>query len=141
MITSSKTTHSGYLLPRLARKSSTWLSASIKLWLIVCSPLDNRSNYSNFSAVTINSPCCRGHLISSGWHYLRCDNQRGGQNFCDNRGKVVCTLLSGLKQISRPNKAETSFVSDEHASIVIQPLEKTERHRCTKRFQGISKGV
>jgi hypothetical protein len=32
--------------------------------------------------------------------------------------------LAGLKQISRPNKAQSSFVSDEYVSIMIQPLKK-----------------
>ncbi len=40
--------------------------------------------------------------------------------------------LAGLRQISSPNKAQSSFVSKEYVAIVVQPLHKTERHRCTK---------
>jgi CRISPR-associated endonuclease/helicase Cas3 len=42
--------------------------------------------------------------------------------------------LAGLRQISSPNKAQSSFVSEEYVPIVFQPLDKTERHRCTKRL-------
>jgi len=42
--------------------------------------------------------------------------------------------LTGLKQISSPNKAQTRFVSHEYVTIVVQPLDKTKRHRCPKRL-------
>ena len=42
--------------------------------------------------------------------------------------------IAGLRQISSPNKAQSSFVSEEYVPIVFQPLDKTERHRCTKRL-------
>jgi hypothetical protein len=42
--------------------------------------------------------------------------------------------LTGLKQISSPNKAQSGFVSYKYVPIVVQPLDKTERHRCAKRF-------
>lgn len=47
---------------------------------------------------------------------------------------VISLQLSGLKQISSPNIAQTSFVSEEYVPIVVQPLDKTKRHRCTKCF-------
>jgi hypothetical protein len=43
-------------------------------------------------------------------------------------------LLAGLRQISSPNKAALGFVSNEYVPIVVQPLHKTERHRCPKRL-------
>ena len=43
-------------------------------------------------------------------------------------------VLSGLKQKSTPNKAQSSFISDEYVSILVQPLDKTERHCCPKRL-------
>ena len=42
--------------------------------------------------------------------------------------------LTGLRQISSPNKAQSGFVSNEYVPIVVQPLHKTERHRCPKRL-------
>ncbi len=42
--------------------------------------------------------------------------------------------LTGLKQISSPNKAQSSFVSHEYVAVMVQPLNKTKRHRCTKCF-------
>ena len=42
--------------------------------------------------------------------------------------------LSGLRQISSPNKAQSRFISEEYVPIVIQPLHKTERHCCAKRL-------
>ncbi len=42
--------------------------------------------------------------------------------------------LSGLKQKSTPNKAQSSFISDEYVPILVQPLDKTERHCCPKRL-------
>ena len=44
------------------------------------------------------------------------------------------SVLAGLKQISSPNKAQTRFVSHEYVMIVVQPLDKTKRHRCPKRL-------
>jgi len=46
----------------------------------------------------------------------------------------VTSTLAGLRQISSPNKAQSRFVSEEYVPIVIQPLDKTERHRCAKRL-------
>ncbi|WP_190489622.1 hypothetical protein, partial [Microcoleus sp. FACHB-831] len=43
----------------------------------------------------------------------------GGQEF-----------LAGLKQISSPNKAQSCDIRDEYVPIVVQPLDKTERHCC-----------
>ncbi len=43
-------------------------------------------------------------------------------------------VLAGLRQISSPNKAQSGFVSNEYVPIVVQPLHKTERHRCPKRL-------
>ena len=40
--------------------------------------------------------------------------------------------LAGLKQKSSPNKAQSLFKSEEHVTIVLQPLKKTIRHRCPK---------
>jgi site-specific DNA-cytosine methylase len=40
--------------------------------------------------------------------------------------------LAGLKQISRPNKAQSSFISSENVAIMVQPLDKAERHCCAK---------
>ena len=42
--------------------------------------------------------------------------------------------LTGLRQISSPNKAQSSFISEEYVPILVQPLHKTERHRCPKRL-------
>jgi hypothetical protein len=33
--------------------------------------------------------------------------------------------VTGLKQISTPNKAQSSFISDEYVSILIEPLHET----------------
>ena len=44
------------------------------------------------------------------------------------------TALAGLRQISSPNKAQSSFVSHEYVTIVVQPLDEAERHRCPKRL-------
>jgi len=44
------------------------------------------------------------------------------------------SLITGLRQISSPNKAQTSFVSKEYVPIMVQPLYKTKRHRCPKRL-------
>ncbi len=41
---------------------------------------------------------------------------------------------AGLKQISSPNEAQTSFVSYEYVPIVAQPFYKAERHCCAKRL-------
>ncbi|MBD1922203.1 PAS domain S-box protein, partial [Microcoleus sp. FACHB-831] len=38
--------------------------------------------------------------------------------------------LAGLKQISSPNKAQSCDIRDEYVPIVVQPLDKTERHCC-----------
>lgn len=42
--------------------------------------------------------------------------------------------LTGLKQISSPNKAQSCDIRDEYVPIVVQPLDKTERHCCPKRL-------
>jgi hypothetical protein len=47
---------------------------------------------------------------------------------------LVDEPLAGLRQISSPNQAQSSFVSHEYVPIVVQPLDKTERHRCAKRL-------
>ncbi|MGQ4646126.1 DUF3131 domain-containing protein [Lyngbya aestuarii] len=52
----------------------------------------------------------------------------------DSRLNLFLTSLMGLRQISSPNKAQSSFVSKEYVPIVVQPLHKTERHRCPKRL-------
>ena len=43
-------------------------------------------------------------------------------------------LLMEFQQILIPNIAQTRFVSKEYALLVVQPLHKTKRHRCPKRF-------
>jgi hypothetical protein len=40
--------------------------------------------------------------------------------------------LAVLKQKSSPNKAQTSFISDEYVTILVQPFDKTIRNGCTK---------
>jgi hypothetical protein len=40
--------------------------------------------------------------------------------------------LTVLKQISSPNKAQTSFISGEYVPIFIQPLDKPKRYCCPK---------
>ena len=54
---------------------------------------------------------------------------------------VTSKELSGLKQISSPNKAQTSFISYEYVPIMVQPLYKTKRHCCTKCFYCFRKDV
>ena len=50
-------------------------------------------------------------------------------------GNVFKALeLTGLRQISSPNKAQSAFVSKQYVPIVVQPLHKTERHCCPKRL-------
>ncbi|MEW5857512.1 MAG: hypothetical protein AB1861_09035 [Cyanobacteriota bacterium] len=46
----------------------------------------------------------------------------------------VTKQVAGLRQISSPNKAQSSFVSKEYVPIVVQPLYEAERHRCAKRL-------
>ena len=48
--------------------------------------------------------------------------------------KTMLKTLAGLRQISSPNKAQSCFVSHKYVVIVLQPLHKTERHRCAKRL-------
>jgi len=43
-------------------------------------------------------------------------------------------FITGLKQISCPNKAQSRFISEEYVTILIEPLEKTIRHCCPKCF-------
>jgi hypothetical protein len=40
--------------------------------------------------------------------------------------------LTGLKQKSSPNKAQTRFISCKYVAIMVKPLDKTERYSCTK---------
>ena len=47
---------------------------------------------------------------------------------------IGSVTLAGLRQISSPNKAQSSFISHEYVPIVVEPLDKTERHRCAKRL-------
>jgi hypothetical protein len=47
------------------------------------------------------------------------------------------SFLSGLKQISSPDKGQSSFIREEYVPIVVQPLHKTERHRYPKRGQAV----
>lgn len=49
-------------------------------------------------------------------------------------GEIIPKTLAGLRQILSPNKAQSCFVSHEYVAIVVQPLHKTERHRCAKRL-------
>ncbi|MCP6761973.1 MAG: Mu transposase C-terminal domain-containing protein [Fischerella sp. CENA71] len=42
--------------------------------------------------------------------------------------------LAVLKQKSSPNVAQTSFVSSKHVTIQVQPINKSIRHGCSKRF-------
>jgi len=42
--------------------------------------------------------------------------------------------LAGLKQISSPNKAQSSLISNEYVMIVAQPLDEAKRHCCAKRL-------
>lgn len=43
-------------------------------------------------------------------------------------------VLAVLRQISSPNKAQTSFVTNKHVHIFCEPTEKTTRHCCSKCF-------
>jgi integrase/recombinase XerD len=46
--------------------------------------------------------------------------------------QLGATQLTVLKQKSSPNKAQTSFISDEYVTILVQPFDKTIRNGCTK---------
>ena len=45
---------------------------------------------------------------------------------------AVRAVLTGLRQISSPNKAQSGFVRHEYVMMVVQPLYETERHGCAK---------
>ncbi len=73
-----------------------------------------------------NRPMVEDEVIASQLVTLRLIEVRSG--------KIWHSYLTGLRQISSPNKAQSGFVSEEYVPILIEPLHKTERHRCPKRL-------
>ena len=61
-------------------------------------------------------------------------NERNKFRSQENQDNSDVLWLTGLKQISSPNKAQSCDVRHEYVAIVVQPLKKTERHRCAKRL-------
>jgi hypothetical protein len=55
--------------------------------------------------------------------------------------KYRATRITGLKQISSPNKTQTGFVSREYVPVFVQQFDKPKRYGCPKRFKGFCKGV
>lgn len=70
----------------------------------------------------------------SGVKFKEVGNIYGLRNWIEYGLKQSKNELAGLKQILSPNKAQTGFVSRKYVFVVVQPLKKTKRHRCAKRF-------